>query len=143
MPGRPVIANTIWDQTRSEGLALLKAAGLEELLQESNSCSNIRGLPNVKPHCGVCLQCVDRRFATIAAGLQDYDLKERYKTDVFRHELPEGKARDTAVSYVRFARRVSAAEGDDDLLLEFPHFRNASSRPTPVPTRRPVASSAC
>ena len=138
LPGRPVIANTLWDQTRSEGLALLKATGLEELLQESNSCCNTRGLPNVGPHCGVCLQCVDRRFATIAAGLQDHDLKERYKTDVFRHELPEGKARDTAVSYLRFARRVSAAESDDDLLLEFPQLQECvlPTDPSPDETAR-------
>jgi hypothetical protein len=139
LPGRPIIiANTLWDRTRSEGLALLKGTGLEELLQESNSCSNTRGLPNVKPHCGVCLQCVDRRFATIVAGLQDHDLKERYKTDVFRHDLPEGKARDTAVSYVRFARRVSAAESDDDLLLEFPQLQECvlPTDPSPDETAR-------
>ena len=138
LPGGPVIANTLWDKTRPEGLALLKGAGLEELLQESNSCSNTRGLPNVGPHCGVCLQCVDRRFATIAAGLQDHDLKERYKTDVFRHDLPEGKARDTAVSYLRFARRVSAAESDDDLLLEFPQLQECvlPTDPSPDETAR-------
>jgi hypothetical protein len=81
---------------------------------------------------------VDRRFATIAAGLQEYDLKERYKTDLFRQELPDGKARDTTVSYVSFARRISAAESDDDLLLEFPQLQEGvlPTDPSPDETAR-------
>jgi len=42
-------------------------------------------------------------------------------------------ARDTTVSYVKFARRVLAAESDDDLLLEFPQLHECVPPTDPSP----------
>ena len=91
------LTNPLWARTRAEVLAVLKNKGIPELLQETNSCSHARGRPLVKPHCGVCLQCVDRRFRLrVAAGLQDHDLAEKYGCEMsFTDELPEGKRSDS------------------------------------------------
>ena len=92
-----------------------------ELLQETNSCSHLRGRPNVQPHCGVCLQCVDRRFASEAAGLCEHDLAERYGRDIFTDELPEGRDRTVAESYVRFALDIRN-KAQEDLFTDFPQL---------------------
>ncbi len=78
----------------------------------------------MRPHCGVCSQCIDRRFATLAAGLEQYDPTDRYNTEIFLGELKESNARTMAVSYVRFASEVleTAPEG---LFSRFPELVEA------------------
>jgi 7-cyano-7-deazaguanine synthase in queuosine biosynthesis len=98
------VENTLEFKTRPEVLSILPSAGWEPLLQETASCSHPRGRTSAQPHCGQCSQCVDRRFGTIAAGLEEHDLAERYQLDIFAQGLPEGEARTISESYVRFAR---------------------------------------
>jgi hypothetical protein len=121
LPGAPRLTNPLWSRTRAEGLHVLKQTGCEEILQETLSCSRSRGRPKAVPQCGYCSQCVDRRFAAIAAGLEDVDLAERYEVDVFRDALALGEARTVAESYVRFARDLQ--ETPDEALFErFPQL---------------------
>ena len=115
------VTNPLWSRTRAETLTILKDNGIPDLLQETNSCSHPRGRTKAQPHCGICLQCVDRRFASEAAGLQEHDLAERYHRDIFTDELPEGRDRTVAESYVRFALDISK-KTDDDLFTEFPQL---------------------
>lgn len=44
-----------------------------ELISSAISCSSTRNKPEMAPHCGCCSQCIDRRFAIYAAGLDKYD----------------------------------------------------------------------
>ena len=115
------VTNPLWSRTRAETLTILKDNGVPELLQETNSCSHLRGRPNVQPHCGVCLQCVDRRFASESVGLQDHDLPERYGCDIFTDELSEGRDRTVAESYIRFALDIRK-KNEDDLFSAFPQL---------------------
>ena len=112
------VRNPLWDKTRSDCLNLLKQAGVSELLKLTVSCGHTRGRPALQPHCGVCSQCVDRRFAVEAAGLQEYDLPNGYRVDIFTDPLPEGDARTMGVSYVRFATRMRTLD-DDSFFHEF------------------------
>lgn len=73
----------------------------------------------MQPHCGVCSQCIDRRFATIAAGLSEYDPSERYRVDIFRQGLSSGQDRTMALSYARFATEVEALD-ETGLFFRFP-----------------------
>lgn len=66
----------------------------------------------MQSHCGVYSQCVDRRFPTLASGIEEYDPADRYKVDIFRQDIPEGKDRTMATSYVRFANEVSELDGE-------------------------------
>jgi hypothetical protein len=109
----PKVVNPFWSRTRSEELEILKQAGMPDLVEQTNSCAHRRNLTSMRPHCGVCSQCVDRRFATLAAGLEEFDPEEAYETRVFRDALADGDARTTALSYVRFARRLSQLSGDE------------------------------
>jgi 7-cyano-7-deazaguanine synthase in queuosine biosynthesis len=114
------IKNTLAFRTRAETLDILKKHSCSDLLQETVSCAHSRQ-PNATPHCGVCSQCVDRRFGSIAADLEEHDLPERYDVDIFTDELKEGLDRTQVESYVRFARKIEELS-DDGLFNEFPEL---------------------
>ena len=68
------------------------------LIQNSVSCSSTRNTHESLPHCGCCSQCIDRRFATYAAGLQDKDFT--YMLDIAKDPLDdETKQRVSALLY--------------------------------------------
>jgi hypothetical protein len=52
----------------------------ENLIASSVSCSATRNNDISSHHCGVCSQCIDRRFAIYAAGLEDYS--DNYVNDI-------------------------------------------------------------
>jgi 7-cyano-7-deazaguanine synthase in queuosine biosynthesis len=118
------VRNPLADVTRAEALGVLEPNGCAELLAGTHSCGNHRGRTNAVPHCGGCSQCVDRRFSSVAAGLEAYDPAGRYGLDVFVDPLPEGEPRTIAESYVRFARTTNRAT-DDDLLADLPQLIDA------------------
>lgn len=97
------VRNTLLFRTKRQVVELVAEVGEPALIQETVSCTHTEGRTRGQPHCGVCTQCIDRRFATVAAGLQDHDLVERYERDIFVHELPEGTARTHVENYLRFA----------------------------------------
>jgi hypothetical protein len=59
------------------------------------------------PHCGHCSQCIDRRFAVLAAGQGQNDPVDAYKVDLFTGEWPAGPDREIALAYVRSASHVN------------------------------------
>lgn len=116
----PVLRNPFWDQTRSDVLGRLRAAGGLSLLETSNSCAAGRNLARQTPHCGRCSQCIDRRFAVEATSLVEFDPVERYESDVFRDDLDD-RTTNLALSYVRAARSIDRLS-DDALFTEFPEL---------------------
>ena len=105
-PNSPRVVNPLWDRTRAESLSVLQEINAVELIHKTCSCSHPRYLTKMQSHCGVCSQCIDRRFATLAAGLEEYDPPERYKIDIFRQGLSLGRDQTMALSYTRFATEV-------------------------------------
>jgi hypothetical protein len=63
-------------------------------------------MTTLHPHCGQCSQCIDRRFAILAAGQGLEDPAEAYKVDLFLGERPKGPDREMALAYVRSASRI-------------------------------------
>jgi hypothetical protein len=61
----------------------------------------------VQQHCGSCSQCIDRRFAVVAAGLQAQDLKTDYEIDVFTGPRKDGPEKSMAIDYTRHALELS------------------------------------
>jgi 7-cyano-7-deazaguanine synthase in queuosine biosynthesis len=118
LPTGPVVHNPLWSRTRTETLDVLKTAGAADLIALTNSCARSRRLKSDQDHCGTCSQCVDRRFATVSAGLGAHDPSTRYVTDCFRGALDEDAARVTVLGYHDFAVKVSELSGDG-LLQEF------------------------
>lgn len=113
-PAGVVVENPLADRTRAEAFGVLGRAGVPDLLVGTRSCGNHRGRTDAVPHCGGCSQCVDRRVAAIAAGMEAYDPAEKYGLELFTAPLAEGKeARLVALSYAEFARETEAASADD------------------------------
>ncbi len=131
-PAPVVVSNPLAARTRAEAMGVLKTTRCEPLLSMTLSCSSWQRLPAKTPQCGVCSQCVDRRFAVIAADLETYDPADHYRSDVFVDDLDRWQARTTAESYVRFAQRVLPMD-NDQLFLAFPQLRDAVVPGDPSP----------
>lgn len=61
-----------YSKTKEDILKVFADFDEKELLASSVSCSATRASGMVN-HCGCCSQCIDRRFAVYASGLDDYD----------------------------------------------------------------------
>jgi 7-cyano-7-deazaguanine synthase in queuosine biosynthesis len=130
----PQLSNPLANRTRAEAFQILRANHAEALLQETVSCSHARGRPSVQPHCGICSQCIDRRFASLSASLEEHDLAECYGLDIFRDQLPPGNGRTLAVSFVRFATQI--CENDETaLFIRFPQLGDCILPADPEPER--------
>jgi hypothetical protein len=128
-----LIENPFLFFTRADVLRILERYGCAALLQETVSCHKPRKA-QVTPHCGVCSQCIDRRFGTLAAGLEEHDLVQRYEQDIFVQPLKEGNDRAQAESYVRFAKRIEELS-EDGVFIEFPELQYCLLRSDPHPER--------
>ena len=58
-------------------------AGCADLIAESISCTHTKDITNKQPHCGYCSQCIDRRFAVMAAGQEQHDPLTQYRMERF------------------------------------------------------------
>lgn len=134
LDGGIAVTNPLWARTRPEVLSILSSAGVPHLLQETISCSSRRGATLAKPHCGVCSQCIDRRFATLAARMEEHDLPERYEVDIFRDSLAEGNQRTMAESYVGFALKVRDTQ-PEHMFDEYPQLADCLLPTDPHPGR--------
>lgn len=116
------IRNTLLFKTKKEVLELIADSGHPELLQECVSCAHVEGKTKLQPHCGVCPQCIDRRFASVASRLTYHDLASRYEKDIFVDPLDEGEERTHAENYVRFAMRLEAIQSPDHFFESYPEL---------------------
>lgn len=112
------IENPLVMKTKAEVLKVIHDAGAPELIQESVSCAHTMGRSALAPHCGQCSQCVDRRFASVAAELEEHDLAERYEADVFLEEL-KGEGLRQAESHVRAAYHYESLSAEQ-LVVQHP-----------------------
>lgn len=93
--------------TKPQMLIKLKSWNLGELIQATISCSYTQGRTKMQPHCGVCSQCVDRRFSIAASNLENNDALDSYEKDIFQQHLEEGKETAYVEGYVRTAFEIS------------------------------------
>jgi 7-cyano-7-deazaguanine synthase in queuosine biosynthesis len=94
----------IWS-TRAEVIEILKQNDCADLLPLSVSCAQSRR-PKIHPHCGICSQCVDRRFAVTHGRLDTPTELNLYEKDIFTAALNEGQETAQVVSAVQFALDV-------------------------------------
>lgn len=111
----------IWS-TKFEIVERISANGCGDLIRHTRSCTRVHDMTRYQPHCGHCSQCIDRRFAVLAAGQEEQDPAEAYKVDLLTGERPEGPDREIALAYVRFASRVRRL---DDIAF-FAHYGEIS-----------------
>lgn len=89
--------------TKTEVLHRLHGLGAADLIGQTTSCSSVRLRTRFEPLCGCCSQCLDRRFAALAAGVQADDPADRYEVDLFLGDRPRANDRTMAHDWVRSA----------------------------------------
>lgn len=72
----------LW-KTKAEVVELFRKLECTDLIGPSISCTHTWEMTREHSHCGSCSQCVDRRFAVIAAKAEAYDPLDQYAIDVF------------------------------------------------------------
>jgi len=103
----------IW-KTKTEVVSDIVKAGCADTIKFSTSCTHTRAMTKLNTHCGICSQCIDRRFAVLAADAQEYDPKEAYGVDLLTGERDEGEPKAMLAAYVETASEVA-----DMTALEF------------------------
>ena len=96
--------------TKSDVVKRIAANGCGDLIRHTRSCTRVHDMTKLHPHCGHCSQCIDRRFAVLAAGQEKEDPAEAYKVDLLTGERPAGPDREMALAYIRSASRIQHLE---------------------------------
>jgi hypothetical protein len=113
-----VIDNPYFYKTKSEVVEVLSGAGVPQLIGYTCSCAHSMFKSKSQWHCGRCSQCIDRRFAISAAGLQRFDAKDDYETDVFLGSRKNGPEKNMAADYVRHGLEL-CRRSERDLATQF------------------------
>lgn len=92
--------------TKTEVVKTIAAHGCGDMIRDARSCTRVHDMTRLHTHCGHCSQCLDRRFAVLAAGQGDADPAEAYKVDLFEGARPAGPDRELALAYVRSAATI-------------------------------------
>lgn len=93
-------------KTRAEVMQTVCDLGLKQLISSTNSCAHVRTGDPISTHCGVCSQCVDRRFAAIYCSVGENDPEEMYRIRLPLDPITGTEDRAMTEHYVRFAREM-------------------------------------
>lgn len=98
--------------TKTDVLQTLKSSGGADLLDSSVSCTRTFQNADQKTHCGGCSQCVDRRFAAVAAGLAEQDHPGLYTVDFVNYPIENPEIRTFVVDYLAQAKEFATSSPD-------------------------------
>jgi hypothetical protein len=95
-----VLDNPYFLKTKVDVLLAIAEAGGSGLIPLTCSCAHTGFFQSKSQrHCGGCSQCIDRRFAVLAAGLSAFDPATDYLSDVFTGPRSDGYEKNMAVDY--------------------------------------------
>jgi len=101
--GGPVVFETpfFW-RTKAGVIQRLQELGELSQLNSTVSCSKTFQRLGQATHCGGCYQCIDRKFAAYAIGVDDNDDGAgMYSTDFLTEPIGDGDTRSALLDYVR------------------------------------------
>ena len=107
-----IIETPFFWKTKTDVLLDLKSSSKEQLLPSSVSCSRTRQPFSNGTHCGVCYQCIDRRFAAFAAELDGWDHKSLYNTNFVTESISDGEAKTSLLGYIAQAKEFAELNGN-------------------------------
>jgi DNA-binding response OmpR family regulator len=96
--------------TKRDIVQLISDHGFAGLIGKTSSCANPRSWNKEMSHCGACSQCIDRRFAILAAGLEEFDPAGNYGVDLLLGPRSDELELRMAVSYVKFFQGFAALD---------------------------------
>lgn len=118
------ILNPFIYYTKAQMISKLKKWDQCELIQNTISCSYTQGKTKLQPQCGVCSQCVDRRFAILKNDLVKHDQTEYYEKDIFIDALEGGKETSFSEGYIRTAIEITKMN-DGQFYTKYPQLYEA------------------
>ena len=92
--------------TKSEVIERIVQSSCADLIKDTRSCTRVHAMTKLHPHCGQCSQCIDRRFAILAAGQDQADPKDAYKVDLLLDGRESGPDREMALAFIRSASKI-------------------------------------
>ncbi len=104
---RFTVENPFLWKTKAEVLRIIADAGCSEMIKFATSCTHTWEMTKLRTHCGTCSQCIDRRFAVLACGLEKHDPAEAYGVDLLVGERGEGESRTMLAAYLETANEVA------------------------------------
>jgi hypothetical protein len=100
--------------------SIVDAGGGRSLIATSISCAHTWERTLEHTHCGGCSQCIDRRFAIIAADAEQLDPLGHYKTDIFTQARNKDEDRIMLAGYVERARALHRLKHPSELISTYP-----------------------
>jgi hypothetical protein len=98
--------------------------GFGHLLASTASCAHPHAWTESEKHCGVCSQCIDRRFAILAAGAEELEPADGYAADLLTGERASNQDRRMAVAYIKLCQTISKCDRDQ-LVERYPQAVSA------------------
>lgn len=100
------VDNPFFWKTKAEIVESILKAGCQDMIADSRSCAHTWEMPKGRTHCGGCSQCIDRRYAIIASGAEQYDPLDAYAVDVFTQNRNKDADKILAAAYLERANQV-------------------------------------
>ncbi len=118
--GKPMaVENPFELKTRAEVLDVINSAGAAGMLRHTVSCAHVHRSSTMHPHCGVCSQCIDRRFSVLARGLENEDPEEGYAVDLIKGGWKKDGERALVLDYIDAADQFTSFANADQFLGSF------------------------
>lgn len=97
------VDNPFFWRTKMDVVETIARLNMRDQIAHTRSCADVHNQTKQHVHCGRCSQCIDRRFAILAAGLARFDPGEAYKVDLLEDARDYVRDREIALSYMRNA----------------------------------------
>ena len=110
--------------TKKEVTQLIEAGGMVDLLSKTVSCTRPRKWTEHQKHCGLCSQCIDRRFGVLAAELGAHEPSDLYMNDLLLANRDDGDELRMVLAYVALFKKVSSTS-KERFLVDFSEIVSA------------------
>ena len=124
----------IW-KTKADVVEVITRGGCADLIAHSMTCTHTWEMTNQHTHCGGCSQCIDRRFAVVAARADQYDPADHYKTDVFTQSRDKGDDKIMAAAYLERANQVKSLGDVMQFISSYPEVNRVFRYLDPSPAQ--------
>lgn len=121
------VDNPFRGDTKGDVVRTILKENCGPLIAQSMSCAHTWETTTAFAHCGTCSQCLDRRFAIIAAGAEEFDPRDQYRVDVFTGARPKEEDKLMGAGFVERANKIAQINDDDvaDFLAKYPQVSDA------------------
>lgn len=101
------IVNPYFWLSKADVVRKIADFGCQHLIEQTFSCAEVRKANRNNKHCGVCSQCVDRRFGILAADCGAYERSTDYVVDLIRGAREQGTDASLMEAYLLAAHRYA------------------------------------